>query len=496
MTYELTVGLEIHVELDTESKAFCACPNRFGAAPNTLICPVCAGFPGALPVLNESVVERAVRVGKAFGCTINMVSRHDRKNYYYPDLPNAYQITQQRVPILSGGAFFLYEEGGLSSVALDHIHMEEDAGKLLHGAGDDYTRIDFNRAGVPLLEIVTQPCLHTPERAQAFLEALRQTLVELEVTDGKMHEGSIRCDVNVSVGSGAQMGVKVELKNIGTFSGVRRAIAFEFKRQTRLLEKGDPVVSETRRWDDMAGMTLAMREKESLQDYRFFFEPNLQPTVVLQELCDRVIVAELPQARLLRYVREFSLPPAEAALLCVRPRWAYFEACLVCGAPPRAAANWICGELARLSGGNVDALPPERLCQLIRCVEQGAVSSSAGKAALAAMLEFGWTANRAIGELGLDQMRDNDALSALAAQIVADHPQPAAAYRAGKTNALDFLVGRGMKASGGRADPAALRALLKSALECCSLSKNHEFFDKAGAGSRLCEDAQRNASPE
>ncbi len=472
MEWEIVCGLEIHVELATETKAYCSCKNSFGAPVNTQACEICTSMPGVLPVLNEKVVEFAVRVGKAIGCSINLVSHHDRKNYFYSDLPRGYQITQQATPICEWGTVNCQLGGRSFPVRVRRIHIEEDTGKLLHESGFSGTLIDFNRCGVPLIEIVTEPDFRSSEEAYVFLETMKGILVELGVSDGKMQEGSIRCDVNVSVRPSAQSeyGTRIEMKNVSTFSGAKRAIDYEAQRQIKALEAGEKLYQETRRWDDALGVNTIMRTKENANDYRYFPEADLPPIVITQEYVEAIQIPELAYQRLQRYSKDYGLSEFDAGLLSERSRSEYFEKAIKAGGQPKALANWINGELFKLLSDNerdfsTIALTPQSLCELLGLVQNGTISNTAAKQVLENMYQTGKPAMTIVNELGLAQLSDEDALSAVVDEILALNQPSVEAYKAGKSNALGFLVGQCMKASKGKGNPAILNKLLKEKLD-------------------------------
>ncbi len=462
--YELVAGLETHVELATASKIFCGCPNRFGDAPNTHCCPVCTGLPGALPRLNRQAVRLAVTAGLALGCAVRPVSYMARKHYTYPDLPKGYQITQAEQPLCENGRVTL--PGG-RTIRIERLHIEEDAGKLIRRDGE--LLADYNRCGVPLIEIVTAPDFRAAAEIRAYLEWLRQTLRWLGISDCRMQEGSLRCDVNLSVrpaGSMA-MGTRVELKNMNSFSMIERAVTFEYERQTTLLSRGEPVSRETRRYDEVRGMTESMRGKESAGDYRYCPEPDLGPVVVTAaELASlRAALPELPDARRTRYVREYGLAERDAALLCRHRRVAdYFEeACL--GVSPTETARLLLGpmfrrvstEEAREAG--MLPLPAEELRTLVRLVDTGRLGRSRVASVLETMLETGRTAEELLAGEALDAVAP-EALEALCRQAIAANNKAVADWRGGKTAALQALVGAVMRASAGRAEAREAAAVL------------------------------------
>ncbi len=473
--YETVIGLEIHAELNTASKLYCGCRNVFGAAPNTQVCPVCLGLPGALPVLNAAAVDYAIMMGHALGCRIHSLSRQDRKHYFYPDLPKAYQISQAQVPLCEEGCLHFLTEGKETAVRIQRIHIEEDAGKLLHEDSGG-TLADYNRCGVPLIEIVTHPDLRSSAEAKACLETVKSILLYLGISDCKMQEGSIRCDVNVSLreaGSTA-FGTRCEMKNINSFSAAVRGIEYERKRQTAILEAGGIIEQETRRWDDGKGMSIPMRSKEDAEDYRFFPEPDLPVISVPEERIAALKAAlpELPNEKIVRYVHSFGLKPEDAVLLMESPdKCRLFDECTALElCPPGEICKWILGDVSKFMNETGRSIPEtpitaHRLCRLIACVQNGEISNSAGKRVFQEMLHRDAEPEMLIAELGLVQNSDADALRLLAQEIIAANPQSAADYRRGKTRALGYLVGQCMKASGGRANPGILREIVTEILQ-------------------------------
>jgi aspartyl-tRNA(Asn)/glutamyl-tRNA(Gln) amidotransferase subunit B len=476
--WEAVVGLEVHAHLLTRTKLFCGCENRFGAPPNTLVCPVCLGLPGALPVLNRRAVTLALRAALATGCTVHPVSVFERKNYFYPDLPKGYQISQYARPLATGGFVAIDgPDGEEKRVRLARIHMEEDAGKLLHEGfpwSAAKSGVDLNRAGVPLIEIVTEPDLRTPGEAHAYLTALRAVLLYAEVSDGNMEEGSLRCDANVSVrrrGDDA-LGTRTEIKNLNSFRNVARALEHEVARQVAVLESGREVVQETRLWNAEREETAPMRSKEEAHDYRYFPEPDLPPLVVTAEWVEeaRRALPELPAERRRRIASEYGLPPYDAGVLTQEREVAdYFEAAARESGNAKAVSNWVMTEILRkLKGGagGIASCPvgPDALAGLVRLVDAGTISGKIAKDVFERMWATGEEAAAIVEREGLTQLSDEPALEALVAEVVASSPAQAASYRGGKAAALGWFVGQVMKKTGGRANPQRVNALLRRAL--------------------------------
>lgn len=473
--YETVVGLEVHAELNTESKIYCSCKNAFGLEVNTQCCPICMGMPGTLPTLNEKVVEYAVKMGYALNCTINPVSKQDRKNYFYPDLPKAYQISQFDIPLCEHGYVDVLVDGEEKRIGVTRIHIEEDAGKLIHDDSFTGTLVDFNRCGVPLIEIVSEPDMRSSADAKAYLETIKSILQYIGISDCKMQEGSIRCDINVSVHKkGEPFGTRVEMKNVNTFSGAVRAIEYEADRQIKALEAGETISQETRRWDDAKGVNVLLRSKEDAQDYRYFPEPDLS-TIVLDEdylTSIKASIPELPNKKIMRYMKEYSLPEEDATLIVDNmEKSALFASVVGMGkVKPKNASNWILGDVSRvmnetgksLSELNISA---EHLCELIELVEKNVISNSTGKTVFDEMLSSGEAPKKIVDKKGLGQISDEGALKAIVDEVVANNQKSIEDYKNGKTNALGYLVGQCMKASKGKGNPAVMKELLMAHLQ-------------------------------
>ncbi|WP_017327770.1 Asp-tRNA(Asn)/Glu-tRNA(Gln) amidotransferase subunit GatB [Synechococcus sp. PCC 7336] len=481
--YEAVIGLETHCQLSTQTKIFSGSSTQFGAPPNTHIDPVCMGLPGTLPVLNQKVLEYAVKTGLALNCTIARYSKFDRKQYFYPDLPKNYQISQFDLPIAEHGCLDIQlEDGSQKRIGITRLHMEEDAGKLVHAgsdrlAGSTHSLVDYNRAGIPLVEIVSEPDIRSALEAAEYAQELRRIIRYLGVGDGNMQEGSLRCDVNISVrpkGTEA-FGIKVEIKNMNSFSAIQKAIEYEFKRQVKMVEAGEPIVQETRLWDENTQRTTSMRTKEGSSDYRYFPEPDLLPIRISEaQLQEWGQLPELPQAKRNRYINEYGLSVYDARYLSDdRDTAAYFEATVAVGADPKAAANWIMSDIAKYLNdrklGYPDiALKPETLAELIGLIDTGTISSKIAKEILPELLERGGTAKGLVAAKGLTQISDVGALESQIDEIVAANPKQVEQYRAGKTKLLGFFVGQLMKQTQGRADPQLANQLIAEKLKAQS----------------------------
>jgi aspartyl-tRNA(Asn)/glutamyl-tRNA(Gln) amidotransferase subunit B len=471
--YETVIGLEVHAQLQTQSKLFCGCGTVFGRAANTQTCPVCLGLPGTLPVLNRTAVEMAVRTGLALSCTIRTPNRFARKNYFYPDLPKGYQISQYEAPICEHGTLDVTVGATANRIRIRRAHLEEDAGKNVHEGGEG-SRVDLNRAGTPLLEIVTEPDMRSSDEVVAYLKGLRDVLVYLGVCDGNMEQGSLRCEPNVSlrpVGQ-QQFGTKVELKNINSFKFVKEAIEYEVKRQTKVLSEGGTIQQETRLWDADRGMTATMRSKEEAHDYRYFPDPDLVPVEIPAEWIAEIrrTLPELPAARVKRFVADFGLPEYDAGVLTSSKAVAdYFESCVALFPQPKTVSHWVMGELLHelnTSGTDVAASPvtPERLVSLLKLVEAGTVSLKVARDLFPEFYTSGKPAEQLVQEKGLTQVSDESALSGIIDEVLAKNPAQVAQFKEGKQQVVGFLVGQVMKASGGKANPAKVNELLKRKL--------------------------------
>jgi aspartyl-tRNA(Asn)/glutamyl-tRNA(Gln) amidotransferase subunit B len=473
--YEAVIGLEVHAQLLTQTKLFCACATSFGAPPNTNICPVCLGLPGALPVLNRQAVTLAVRAALALGLRLHHRSVFARKNYFYPDLPKGYQISQYDQPYSTGGSLEIELEGSETrSIGIERIHMEEDAGKNLHGQGRD-TVMDLNRAGTPLIEIVGRPDLRSSAEAAAYLRALRDILMALGVNDGNLEEGSFRCDANVSIRPRGQaaFGTRAEIKNVNSFKFVQRAIDHEIQRQEEVLRSGGKVVQETRGWNEKDGRTFSLRSKEEAHDYRYFPDPDLPPLVLSEAFLEeqRALVAELPAARRIRYTLKLGLTPYAAGVLTAHPRIASFfdESVALYGGDANKVANFVQSELlAQVTTAGLDAVFPvsaSQVAELLRLVDAGTISGKQAKEVYAAMLGTSASPAQIVKEKGLEVLSDEASIEALCQRLLDANPRQVSSYRAGKTGLFGFFVGAVMKETRGSASPAVVNATLKRLLD-------------------------------
>jgi aspartyl-tRNA(Asn)/glutamyl-tRNA(Gln) amidotransferase subunit B len=477
MDYEVVIGLEVHAQLSTLSKIFCGCSTAFGAPPNSQTCPVCLGMPGVLPVLNRRAVEFAIKTALACHGEVVPRCRFARKNYFYPDMPKNYQISQYDEPLVVGGYIEIPTPEGMKRIRLVRIHLEEDVGKSIHGENLDDPRasyVDFNRSGVPLMEIVSEPDLSSPEEAKLYLQLLRTIVQYLEVCDGNLEEGSFRCDANISLRpQGArEYGTKVEIKNLNSFRNVQRALEYEVVRQTQALDAGETLRQETRLWDANRAMTRSMRSKEYAHDYRYFPEPDLVPLATTRDWIETIrhSLPELPDARMRRFVAAYALPEYDAGVLTSSKSLAdYYESCITLYPQPKVVSNWIMVELLRAlnrDGIEVDQsrVAPENLAELLKLVDDGTISSSLAKTVFEAMYETGKAAADIVQERGLRQISDEHALVATIAQVIADHPKEVAEFRAGREKLLSFFMGQVMKATQGKANPQAVNRLLRDKL--------------------------------
>ena len=474
MNWETVIGLETHVELATKSKIFCACTTAFGGAPNTHCCPVCTGMPGSLPVLNKQVVEYAMAVGLATNCTITQYCKFDRKNYFYPDNPQNYQISQLYLPICRNGGVEIETAAGKKTIGIHEIHMEEDAGKLVHDEWEDVSIVDYNRSGVPLIEIVSQPDMRSAEEVIAYLEKLRLIIQYLGASDCKLNEGSMRADVNLSVreAGAAEFGTRTEMKNLNSFKAIARAIEGERARQIELIEEGKKVVQETRRWDDNKESSHAMRSKEDAQDYRYFPEPDLVPVVISDEWIERVKARqpEMRDEKLIRYQEEFGLPKYDAEILTGDKSFAdLFEAAAAICGKPKKVSNWIMTETIRLLKENeMDPdqirFSPEHLAKLVDLADAGSVTNTVAKEVFEKVFKEDIDPEAYVKEKGLLTVNDEGALRETVAKVIAENPQSVEDYHNGKEKAIGFLVGQTMKAMKGKANPALVNQILKELL--------------------------------
>lgn len=472
MTYEPVIGLEVHAELNTKTKMYCACENRFGGKPNTRICPICLGMPGVLPALNRDAVISAIRAGLMMGCRINRKTRQYRKHYLYPDLPKGYQISQYKIPLCVNGHFQYLSNDVLKHAEIRQIHIEEDAGKLVHG---EQTMVDYNRCGVPLIEIVTEPCFHSAEDVHAFLESVRIMLLYLGISDCRMQEGSLRCDVNVSLREKGiiELSPRVEMKNINTFSGVERSIVYEITRQKQILFNGDRIEPETRRWDDVNGCSFTLRNKENAQDYRFMPEPDI-PTIFIDEKTINICKQSIPEsetARRLRYQKEYYLSAYDARELTRElPNSAFFESCISLGAEVKSCANWLLSDVARLCNQHecsiLDSkLKPQDLYDILQMILSSKISASGGKRALEELFVSDEKLDEVVSRLNLIQLTDECIYREIVSEVLDENQKAVTDYLSGKTSVLGFFTGQCMRRSKSRGDPARFRKIIEDSLK-------------------------------
>lgn len=474
--YQIVIGLEVHAQLKTQSKLFCSCSTQFGAEPNANTCPVCMGYPGVLPVLNAQAVEYAIKAGLALGCSIDLNSKFDRKQYFYPDLPKGYQISQYDKPICNHGKLTI----GNKDVRILRIHMEEDAGKLVHAGaerlhGSDYSLVDLNRASTPLIEIVSEPDIRSADEAVAYVKELRKVLLYLDVCDGNMQEGSLRCDINISLNKpGAdKFGTRAEIKNVNSFRSISRAIEYEYKRQSEILDQGGTIVQETRLFEEASGKTHSMRSKEDAHDYRYFPEPDLLPLTLTQAQVDqaRSSLPELPQQKMNRYIAEFAINPDTAILLTDDLDTAkFFEELISLGANVTKSANWLVGQVAAYLNENKlvlaeTKLSPKLLADMIKLIDKGIISDNIAKNdIIVELLQNGTDVNKLIESKGLAQITDTGAIEAIVKEVLAANPAQLEQYKAGNTKLQGFFVGQIMKKTQGKASPALVNELLSKLL--------------------------------
>lgn len=476
--YEVVIGLEVHTELKTKTKIFCSCSTEFGGDPNTHVCPVCMGLPGTLPVLNKKVVDFAIKAGLALNCRIAEFSKFDRKNYFYPDLPKNYQVSQYDLPICLGGHLNIEVDGQEKRIGINRIHMEEDAGKLVHGgetiSTSNYSLVDYNRSCVPLLEIVSEPDMRSSLEARAYLEQLKAILEYTGISDCKMQEGSLRCDANISImpkGS-TVFGTRTEIKNLNSFRALQRALEYEIQRHIQVVEEGGKLIQETRTWDDAQGITLSLRSKEEAHDYRYFPEPDLVPLVIDREWVKNVrkTLPELPQARKERLINEYGLPHYDAAVITASKALAdYFDACVKSFPEAKTVSNWLMVELVgalNAEGKEIGESPitPEMLAELLQLLEKGTISGKIAKTVFTEMFKTGKKAGAIVKEQGLVQISDESAIDKMVEEVIAANPKSVEDYQAGKDKAIGFLVGQVMKLSKGKANPGLVNKLLKEKL--------------------------------
>lgn len=468
--YEVIIGLEVHAELSTDTKIYCNCTTKFGADPNTECCPVCTGMPGVLPVLNEKVVEYAVRMGLATNCEISRFSKQDRKNYFYPDTPKAFQTSQYDLPLCEHGYVDINVEGEKKKIGITRIHIEDDAGKLIHDAYTGDTLVDMNRCGVPLIEIVSEPDMRSSKEAIEYMQTLKSILEYLEICDCKMQEGSLRCDVNLSVRKKGEtkFGTRTETKNLNSFKAIQNCIEFEIDRQIEVLENGGEIYQETRRFDDAKGIGYAMRKKEDAHDYRYFPEPDLAPIVLSEEYIENIKnnLPEMPHIKKERYIKEFAIPEYDAEILTMSKEVAiYFEKVANLSNNAKLASNWIMGDFAsKLNEAEItisnSKIKPEQLAELIKLIDNNTISSKIAKTVFEEMFETGKEPKAIVEEKGLVQITDENALQEIVNRVVENNPQSIIDYKAGRDRAIGYLVGQIMKETKGKANPGIVNKML------------------------------------
>jgi aspartyl-tRNA(Asn)/glutamyl-tRNA(Gln) amidotransferase subunit B len=475
MDYEAVIGLEVHVQLKTSSKIFCSCVNKFGSSPNTQTCPVCLGMPGVLPVLNRKVVEYALKMGMATNCKIPRYSQLARKHYFYPDLPKGYQISQYELPLVEHGWVDVEVDGQTRRIGITRIHIEDDAGKLIHDESRPVSYVDLNRTGTPLIEIVSEPDIRSPEEAAAYIRKIRQLVRYLGISDGNMEEGSLRCDANISLRPRGQeeFGTKSELKNMNSFRNVQKALEYEIRRQTALLLDGQDIVQETRLWDAGKGVTHSMRGKEEAHDYRYFPDPDLVPIEVSDEWKEeiRATLPELPDEKRERFVSQYGLPEYDAGVLTVSRETAdFFEETVKLFNNAKTVSNWVMVELMKLLK-QTDAsirecrVTPVYMAEILKLIEKGTISAQMGKDVLAACFETGRAPADIVEEKGLSQVSDESELEAIVAKVMEANPKEVELYRGGKKKVLSFLMGQVMRETRGKANPKKVNEIFRKALE-------------------------------
>lgn len=477
MKYEAVIGLEVHAQMLTESKIFCGCSTKFGSSPNSQTCPVCIGMPGVLPVLNRKALEFTIRTGLAMNCKISSYSRFARKNYFYPDLPKGYQISQYELPICEHGYVDIIVDGEKRRIGITRIHVEEDAGKNIHESalgGGNYSFVDLNRAGVPLMEIVSEPDIKTPGEASEYMKKLRTILRYLGVCDGNMEQGSLRCDANVSIRpvGRKEFGTRAEVKNINSFKFVEKALEYEIKRQVKVIEEGGKIIQETRLWDSNRGITESMRGKEEAHDYRYFPEPDLVPIMATEDWINEIKASlpELPDAKMERFITVYGLPEYDADLLTSERATAdWFEDAVKAGGQAKAVSNWMMGELTKLLNDENKTLEecllrPEQLAEMIRLIDDGTISGKIAKTVFEEMYRTGKSAGEIVREKSLTQISDTGAIEKAVEEVIAKSPKEVERFRGGDEKLMSFFVGQVMKATKGKANPQMVNELLKKKL--------------------------------